>query len=57
MSSSADSGSKVRTALDETDASGEFKRKDSSYREIISAEHPEFKPEAGRYHLYISLAW
>jgi glutathionyl-hydroquinone reductase len=48
---------KVRTSLEEMSASGEYKRVDSTFREIISAEHPEFKPEAGRYHLYISLAW
>jgi putative glutathione S-transferase len=47
---------KVRSALDEANASGEFVRKDSTFREVISVEHPEFKPEAGRYHLYISLA-
>lgn len=44
------------SALEDTNASGEFKRKDSTFRNIISAEHPDFKPESGRYHLYISLA-
>lgn len=48
--------SAVRSSLEETDTSGEFKRKDSTFREIISEDHPVFKPEAGRYHLYISLA-
>jgi hypothetical protein len=48
---------KARTSLEEMDKSGEYKRTDSTFREIISADHPEFKPEAGRYHLYISLAW
>lgn len=48
---------KARSALEETNESGEFKRKDSTFREIISEDHPVFKPEAGRYHLYISLAW
>lgn len=34
---------------------GEFKRQDSRFRHEISADG-EFKPEAGRYHLYVSLA-
>lgn len=47
---------KARTSLDEMNVSGEFQRKDSTFREIISLEHSTYKPEAGRYHLYISLA-
>lgn len=56
-SSATGSGNKVRSALDETSATGEFVRVASSFREKISPDHPVFKPEAGRYHLYISLAW
>ena len=48
---------KARTALEELNDGGEFKRKESAFRDVISAEHPVYKPEVGRYHLYISLAW
>ncbi|OBA26673.1 glutathione S-transferase [Hanseniaspora valbyensis NRRL Y-1626] len=37
-------------------SSGEFKRQVSQFREFISKDHPVFKPEKNRYHLYISLA-
>jgi putative glutathione S-transferase len=46
----------AHTALAEGDVAGRFVRTASGYREIISAAHPVFKPAAGRYHLYISLA-
>ncbi|PSC67156.1 Glutathionyl-hydroquinone reductase [Micractinium conductrix] len=45
----------ARTALDEMGAKGEFKRKDSAFRDIVQ-KGGRFKPEAGRYHLYVSLA-
>eukprot|EP00744_Colponema_vietnamica_P011390 GILI01016020.1.p1 GENE.GILI01016020.1~~GILI01016020.1.p1 ORF type:complete len:379 (+),score=78.73 GILI01016020.1:101-1138(+) len=48
--------SSVRTALQEVAVTGEFKRVASTFREVISKDHPIFKPEAGRYHLYISYA-
>lgn len=35
---------------------GKFVRTASGYREIISNDHPVFKPEANRYFLYISYA-
>ncbi len=35
---------------------GKFKRQDSQFRDVISNEHPIYKPESGRYHLYVSLA-
>ncbi|CDO95872.1 unnamed protein product [Kluyveromyces dobzhanskii CBS 2104] len=35
---------------------GSFKRQVSSFRETISATHPIYKPEKGRYWLYVSLA-
>lgn len=35
---------------------GAFKRQVSSFRETISKNHPIFKPAAGRYWLYVSLA-
>lgn len=35
---------------------GSFKRQVSSFRETISSTHPIYKPEKGRYWLYVSLA-
>lgn len=35
---------------------GSFKRQVSKFQEIISADHPIFKPAKGRYWLYVSLA-
>ena len=54
--SSTATGGKVRDSLAEVDAKGRFQRTASGYREIISANNPTFKPEAGRYHLYVSMA-
>ena len=48
--------SKPKDSLAESSKDGGFDRKPSTFRDIISAEHPEFKPEANRYHLYISYA-
>jgi putative glutathione S-transferase len=39
---------------EETGASGAFERQDSAFRDWIGS--PEFPPEAGRYHLYVSWA-
>lgn len=44
------------SAKPNTDEKGEFKRQLSSFREIISAEHPIYKPANGRYWLYVALA-
>ncbi|KAG7675170.1 hypothetical protein Ndes2526B_g08028 [Nannochloris sp. 'desiccata'] len=44
-----------RTALAETDSKGAFTRKDSAFRNFIE-KGTKFEPEAGRYHLYVSLA-
>jgi len=35
---------------------GRFVRAESVYRDVIGEDHPVFKPEKGRYHLYISYA-
>ncbi|MAZ48595.1 MAG: glutathione-dependent reductase [Halobacteriovoraceae bacterium] len=35
---------------------GEYERIPRSFLEEISVEHPRFKPEKGRYHLYVSYA-
>mmetsp|Transcript_18494 Transcript_18494/g.19259 ORF Transcript_18494/g.19259 Transcript_18494/m.19259 type:complete len:355 (+) Transcript_18494:66-1130(+) len=47
---------KGQTALTAIDEKGAFKRTASIYRDFISNDHPIYKPEANRYHLYISLA-
>eukprot|EP00243_Klebsormidium_subtile_P012034 TRINITY_DN712_c0_g1_i1.p2 TRINITY_DN712_c0_g1~~TRINITY_DN712_c0_g1_i1.p2 ORF type:complete len:415 (+),score=113.35 TRINITY_DN712_c0_g1_i1:125-1369(+) len=48
---------KGRSALDEMDNSGAFKRTDSSFRNWITADGSSgFPAVAGRYHLYISYA-
>ncbi|MFT6260702.1 MAG: putative glutathione S-transferase [Bermanella sp.] len=39
----------------DTSKDGGFKRKESAFRDEIS-EHGNFKPESGRYHLYVSMA-
>ncbi|GFR42957.1 hypothetical protein Agub_g3954, partial [Astrephomene gubernaculifera] len=46
---------KARTALDETSKAGEFKRTEAGFRSKVEPGG-RFEPEAGRYHLYISLA-
>ena len=46
----------MRTALEEMTREGAFVRSDGVYREWVSEEHPVFKPESGRYHLYVSHA-
>ncbi len=45
---------KPHDALAEVNETGKFVRTAAGFREIISVDHPVFKPEAGRYHLYIS---
>jgi len=39
-----------------TNTSGKFIRRDSGFRNWISPDSDRFKPESGRYHLYISYA-
>lgn len=39
-----------------TAADGAFRRRESAFRNRIAPEDPRFPPEAGRYHLYVSLA-
>ncbi|WBW75584.1 glutathione S-transferase [Schizosaccharomyces osmophilus] len=47
------SGGKV---TDWASKDGEFRRQTSSFRETVSKDHSIFRPEVGRYHLYVSLA-
>lgn len=47
----------ARTALDELDSDGSFKRTDSVWRSWVSNEEgSRFKPEKDRYHLYVAYA-
>ena len=46
----------VRDSLVEVNAAGAFVRTASVYRDKISGEHPQFKPDFGRYILYVSHA-
>lgn len=55
MATEAESGGAGRTALDETDVKGAFKRVNSVWRNHIE-EGGEFSPASGRYHLYVALA-
>jgi len=46
-----------RTALDEVNSAGEFKRVDAAWRNWISSEEgAQFPPEKDRYHLFVSFA-
>lgn len=38
------------------DDKGQFQRPDSTFRDYISDQHVTYKPEANRYHLYVSYA-
>ena len=38
------------------DTTGKWERSKSSFQEIISETHPIYKPESGRYHLYLAKA-
>lgn len=39
-----------------SDAKGSYDRQPRTFRESISTDHPQYKPESNRYHLYISYA-
>ena len=39
-----------------SDEKGAYDRQPRSFRDLISKDHEVFKPESGRYHLYVSLA-
>ena len=46
----------IRDALQEINLEGKFTRVASTFREFIGVDHPIYKPEFGRYHLYVSMA-
>ncbi|MFW7381157.1 MAG: glutathione S-transferase family protein [Oligoflexus sp.] len=39
-----------------TDEQGAFIRQSTSFRDSVGKDHPNFQPDANRYHLYVSLA-
>ena len=45
-----------KTSIITSDESGSYKRIPRSFRDSISKDHPTFKPETNRYHLYVSYA-
>ena len=49
-------GEWVKTSIITSDDTGSYKRLPRTFLDIVSNEHPIFKPESGRYHLYVSLA-
>ena len=49
-------GQWVKDSIIRSDKDGAYDRIPRSFRETISDEHPIFKPESGRYHLYVSYA-
>jgi len=48
--------SSKQTASAPTDNQGKFVRKEAAFRNWISPDSDRFKPESGRYHLYVSYA-
>ena len=49
-------GEWTKTSIITSDDSGSYKRIPRSFRDSISKDHPTFKPETNRYHLYVSYA-
>ena len=49
-------GKWVKTSIITSDSKGAYERIPRSFRNFISKEHAVFKPESGRYHLYVSYA-
>ncbi|EGC37848.1 hypothetical protein DICPUDRAFT_86785 [Dictyostelium purpureum] len=37
----------------QTEKDGQYTRKESSFRDTVSKDHPVYQPESGRYHLYV----
>ncbi|MFK7827119.1 MAG: glutathione S-transferase family protein [Oligoflexales bacterium] len=49
-------GEWVKGSIVKSDTKGAYDRLPRTFREFISLDHPEYKPESNRYHLYISYA-
>lgn len=46
----------AKSALDEVSKTGAFVRTAAGFRNFINSESELYKPESGRYHLYVSYA-
>ena len=49
-------GEWIKGSAISSDKKGSFDRKPRTFRDVISADDPIFKPESGRYHLYVGYA-
>lgn len=49
-------GDWVTGSIITSDKKGSYDRIPRTFRDVISADHPVFQPESGRYHLYVSYA-
>ncbi len=49
-------GKWVKGSIIKSDKKGSYDRQPRTFRDYISDQHPVFKPESGRYHLYVSYA-
>ena len=49
-------GKWTKTSIITFEESGSYKRIPRGFRDSISKDHPTFKPETNRYHLYVSYA-
>jgi len=56
MASESTARTRPITMLHESDHHGRFVRSEAGFRNVISKDSPDFYPESGRYHLYVSYA-
>jgi len=49
-------GKWIEGQITTTDKKDAYDRQPRTFREFISPDHEVFKPESGRYHLYVSYA-
>ena len=49
-------GKWIKGSIITSDKKGSYDRLPRTFRDFISEDHPVFKPESGRYHLYVSYA-
>ncbi|MBT4763213.1 MAG: glutathione S-transferase family protein [Bdellovibrionaceae bacterium] len=49
-------GKWTKGSIIKSDKKGAYDRQPRSFRDFVSDEHPVFKPESNRYHLYVSYA-
>ena len=49
-------GKWIQGSIIKSDKNGSYDRLPRTFRDFISNNHLKFKPESGRYHLYVSYA-